>query len=372
MVHSVLKEYRKWKVQFKRELVVAILILTLPFLIYVHLLFSDNSQDFGFLFWKWGHGYKNNQLFVWNFLSDLIPLCLLIIAFISSISYIRFYIIPFIITFFYFLLSDLFFLDPAFFFTRIEGYLFAILIFLIVLKLDNLVLNKIRINLLTFSSKDFLRELIALRYTRILENIEKTTRGSDNITTLQYISRLHFYNELIQKAIEQSQKSKKQNINWLSTRFSKLLVIACLVFSLFLNFVYLAIPEEVSKIKIGLLAINDLGFGSLSDLAWYTLKKVSLLIVFVIWFSTSKNWWKIAILSPLLIYLFQLTEVFYEVDYIETYLKTSVIALVIFLSLTVLILSRIVRLKTKILDYLDLTQNELNKEITRLSKLNFD
>ena len=371
MVGDIYKEYRKWKVQFKRELMVAIILLVLPFLIYAHLIFSENSQDINLLFWRWGHGFKNNQLFVWNFLSDLIPLCLLIIAFVSTVNFIRFFIIPFIITFFFFLLSDLFYLNPAHFFTRIEGYVLAVLIFSSVCKLDKFLSKKIRSNLLTFSSKDFLRELIALKYSRILENIEKTTRNSNEITTIQYVSRLHFYRELMQKAIDHNEVDGKPKLRWLNAKLYRMLAVILLIISLLLNFVYLAIPEELNRMDVGLLAISDLGFGSLSNLAWYFLKKVSLLIVLIVWFSISKNWWKIAILSPILIYSFQLFEVFYDVEDLESYVDSSVFSLILFISLVILLLSRIVKLKSKMMDYLDLTQGELNKEIARLSKLNF-
>lgn len=370
MVGSVYKEYKRWKVQFKRELIFAILILVLPLFIYSHLFFSENSQDFNLLFWRWVHGFKNNRLFVWNVLSDLIPLCLLLMAFVSTINHLRYFIVPLIITFFFFLLSDIFYLNPAYFFSRMEGYFFALLIFLFIWKVDNLVLKKIRINLLTFSAKDFLRELIALKYSKILENLERTTKGSDQITSIQYVSRLHFYRELMQKVIAQNQEGQNSIFKWLDAKLCRLVMMASLLISLFLNFVYLAIPEELNRIDIGLLEINDLGFGSISNLAWYALKKVSLLIVLAIWFSISKNWWKIAILSPLMIYSFQLIEVFYEVNDLESYLNSSVFSLIIFIGLAILILSRIVRLKSKMMDYLDLTQSELNKEITRLSKLN--
>lgn len=371
MVGSVNKEFKRWKVQFRRELIVAIFILVLPLFIYSHLIFSESSQDLDFFFWRWWHGFKNNQLFIWNILSDLIPLCLLIIAFVSTASYLRYFLIPFIITFFFFLLSDLFYLNPAHFFSRIEGYFFAILIFFSIWKLDNLILRRIRSNLLTFSTNDVFRELVALKYSKIIENIEKTTRKSNEITGIQYVSRLHFYRELIQKAIGQNEASDKPISKWLDAKLRRLLIINSLIVSLVLNFVYLAIPEELNRIEIGLLAINDLGFGSLSNLAWYALKKVSLLIVLTVWFSISKNWWKIAILSPLMIYSFQLIEVFYEVENLESYLNTSVFSLIIFISLAILILSRIVRLKSKMMDYLDLTQSELNKEMARLSKLNY-
>ena len=75
-------------------------------------------------------------------------------------------------------------------------------------------------------------------------------------------------------------------------------------------------------------------------------------------------------MSPLMIYSYQLIEVFYEVEEIESYVNSHIFSLIILITFVIIILSKIVRLKTKMMDYLDLFQNELNKEITRLSKMN--
>lgn len=365
MTKNIPNEFKKWKVQFKIELLIAILILATPFLIYAHLAFSKTLIGIDIFWWEWKHGFKNNQLFAWNFLSDFSPLCLLIIAY-STINYrYRNFITPFIILFFFFTISDIFYLSPIYYFTKFEGLYLAALILMALRFLDKYIVNGLRRNLLTFNSKDLIREFLVLKNSKIIRNVEKTARKSNEVSSIQYLCRLHFYTELMQNAIDKSIKNANTGFSR-TNRYPYIQII--LICALTLNFTYLIIPKDLKSIEFIGIVIHDLGFGTISDLVWYIFKKLSLLIVFFIWFVTSNNWWRLAILSPILIYSYQLVEIFYDINELESYGNSNIFPAVIFILLFILLISRTVKLRTKMMDYLELFRSEMTKEISRLSK----
>ena len=62
------------------------------------------------------------------------------------------------------------------------------------------------------------------------------------------------------------------------------------------------------------LKIDSNGFFDLNTYAWFLLGKMVPLLLLFIWFLTCKHWWYHVILIPLLMYAFQIFEVFYNND----------------------------------------------------------
>lgn len=57
-------------------------------------------------------------------------------------------------------------------------------------------------------------------------------------------------------------------------------------------------------------SLTKLGFQSLQFLSWLLLLKIQIILILGIWFLTSSHWWKIAIIIPLTIEIFKLSEIF--------------------------------------------------------------
>lgn len=56
------------------------------------------------------------------------------------------------------------------------------------------------------------------------------------------------------------------------------------------------------------------GFADLSTYAWFMLGKIVPLLLLIIWFLTCKHWWYHSILIPIMMYAFQIFEVFQSND----------------------------------------------------------
>ncbi len=368
MASKIPKEFKSWSYQFKKELMIALVIMISPFLIYLHLVFSTSSGAFEVLFIEWKHGFKNNQLFAWNLLSDLIPLSLLILTYASIQNAYKHFIIPFIVLFLCFTTSDVFYLNPIYYIISVEGIYFAFVTVILLRFADRFLINKFRRKSLTLSYNELISELLVLSNSKIIKNVEKTARQSRQVTTMQYVCRLHYYSELMQKAINKSIINFNEGIRSTKPESNKLLIKVTFIVALLLNFVYLIFPKDLKSFELIGINFHDLGFGTINNLVWYLLKKVSLLIVFFIWYSTSINWWRIAILSPILIYAYQIIEVFYDVKDIESYGNSNVFPAVFLILIVILLISRIIKLRTKMMDYLEMFQSELNRAIGELSK----
>jgi hypothetical protein len=73
---------------------------------------------------------------------------------------------------------------------------------------------------------------------------------------------------------------------------------------LFYSYKYL--PQEVTTWTVLGITITENNFGDVSTAIYFYLSKVVPLLLLVIWFVTSKNWWYHAILIPIAMYSFQL------------------------------------------------------------------
>jgi len=74
----------------------------------------------------------------------------------------------------------------------------------------------------------------------------------------------------------------------------------------FLFYAYRLISTETTEISILGFTIEAGAHGNMNYYAYYFLGKLSFLIAFVVWFLTSKHWWRFAILIPICMLIFQL------------------------------------------------------------------
>ncbi|KPM33321.1 Hypothetical protein I595_224 [Croceitalea dokdonensis DOKDO 023] len=74
---------------------------------------------------------------------------------------------------------------------------------------------------------------------------------------------------------------------------------------------YLPEDENIESIKILWFEMGQNGFGSIEGHGWFIMGKLVPLYLLVIWFFTCKHWWYHIILLPILMYAFQLFELFF-------------------------------------------------------------
>ena len=123
------------------------------------------------------------------------------------------------------------------------------------------------------------------------------------------------------------------------------------------------IPEGQLEYNWMGTVITPHGFKDVNIFVWYLLSKICILIPLLLWFFTSQNWWRYAILSPIVIYIYQIWESFNtsntQVDEIEFIKALPLLASIIFI---LLIFSHFVKYRSK----LALLYDELTIEIDRL------
>ncbi|CAM3619650.1 hypothetical protein [Zobellia roscoffensis] len=116
-------------------------------------------------------------------------------------------------------------------------------------------------------------------------------------------------------------KQVPKNQRKVKTRFVvESIVVFFIVASPFIFKLHEYFPRDPeATINIFGYIIDRNGFANLNTYVWFLLGKAVPLTLLFIWFLTCKHWWYHIILIPLLMYAFQIFEVFYTDDlYIDT------------------------------------------------------
>lgn len=88
----------------------------------------------------------------------------------------------------------------------------------------------------------------------------------------------------------------------------------------FLFYMYKYAPADAAEWETSLGTITSGGFGSVQAYLHALFTKITFVSLTGIWFLTSNNWWKYAILVPLTMFLFQLSGVInYKIQYIDEF-----------------------------------------------------
>ena len=116
--------------------------------------------------------------------------------------------------------------------------------------------------------------------------------------------------------------SKKQNNEGNNAR-RRLIIESLIAFLIILSPFIFKLHEYVSEdpnatLNLFGFEIDSNGFNNVSVYVWFLLGKIVPLYLFLIWFLTCKHWWYHIILIPLLMYAFQIFEVVYSEEFVDT------------------------------------------------------
>lgn len=73
-----------WSSIYKRDTLLALFILVIPFFIYIHLAFSSKSNSLAVFGVAVNHQFQSNEMFVWFILQDVVPVLLFTTWFFAS------------------------------------------------------------------------------------------------------------------------------------------------------------------------------------------------------------------------------------------------------------------------------------------------
>jgi hypothetical protein len=135
-----------------------------------------------------------------------------------------------------------------------------------------------------------------------------------------------------------------------------------------LLFVFHWIPEnEASSVVFG-LRVGSFGFKDSSTFVFYASNKMVLCVLGLAWFATCPYWWRWAILSPVLFYLYQFWELFQSVNEIDSSGNLKVLPLALLSVFVVAVLWKLIRSISITRDYRQLLKLELDKNLEQFSR----
>jgi hypothetical protein len=342
------------------DIVVATTILLLPLMLYIHIAFEDLNFEFT-LFGKLIVS-KKSDLFIWHFLLRFIPILLFTIWFLTSFYKWRYLIFIPIILFTDSLIRQL--LIPSIFNDYSTIFSILITVFISVgLVVSLLFLHKlIRI----YSNKPtaitvlkFIRNNPRNLYSSMVSVITKVKERKEVSSPEEYLCNLTHINSLVNNEVERFADSYKTKLSGITTT---VIYVSFLIMPIFFN-IHLLIPEKVKSFSYGPIILSNYGFQSIDILVWLLFLKVTYLLTLSIWFITSLNWWKYAILSPIVLVSYQIWEMFQDVRYIDAWGNLRAFPFILFNIVTLLVLSNYIKYEFKVSDLQEAISRELDEMI---------
>ena len=130
----------------------------------------------------------------------------------------------------------------------------------------------------------------------------------------------------------------------------------------FLFFSFHLIPEDVHIYDNNWIQIGNYGFSNMKTFIWYLSLKLCILIPICLWFVLSNDWWKYAILSPIVVFSFQLWEAVQNTEITDKVSYSKAAPWVLIILTFLLFVSNKVKHQSKILDI----HEEISKDVEEL------
>ncbi len=344
----------QWKTRYKHDVLLAIIIVVIPFVLSLHLLFDNESNNLRFdLFGHaFVHKYHNDSAFVWSVFVRIIPIVLFSIWFFNN-SFRRSEVVLLAVFPFANALFDPIFLKPLAYFWRILIAV-GLLAFLMVIrrKMEN-----------KFQSRSLPFVKLKMGRAKLLQKIRQVwIKEVFDTKSYHKLKKLLHLKKVLESEYGASVPSYHRSVVKQST---ERVVFFLLVIIFIMYFLYLLIPEGVMKIDLGLFYLKSYGFPDVHTLIWYMSVKLCVLIPLCIWFVTCPFWWKFSILSPIVLYAYQLWQAFQpENDTVDHYEYLSSLPYLLFLILLLYIISRTMKYTHEALDLYQIVSQQTDEIIS--------
>lgn len=129
------------------------------------------------------------------------------------------------------------------------------------------------------------------------------------------------------------------------------------------------IPTGAVNYSLGFVEIGQHGYNDVRIFVWVISRKIMVIVPMVLWFWSYPSWWRYAVLSPLILYLFQFWEAIQNsYKTVEAYSNYKVFPFVLVSIILLLALSRIVRRQSCSLDTYDEIKEQIDALIQKIGE----
>jgi hypothetical protein len=249
----------------------------------------------------------------------------------------------------------------------LPGVLLILLIVGLNLFLDSVVKKKLVNRDLGLTFEAGCRELFEARNSRYNREIRKTLQSRSDFSPKEYLHRVYYYSSLADRmdgvnSVSYDPSGRGPGV-FLNLALSSLLLVLLIVL-----FAHHWVPQNEASSTILGLQIGSFGFRDSSTFIFYASNKMVLCVLGLIWFATCRYWWRWAILSPVLFYLYQFWELFQSINDIDSTGNLKVFPLALFMAIVVAVLWKLIRRISITRDYRQLLKLELDKNLEQYSR----
>ncbi len=358
----------EWFRSYKLDLILGVIIGISPFFLYSHLLFDDSINTFSFFGLKISHYLDNNQNFVWQIMSSIIPIFLLSILYLTASGRWRYCLLLLIIMYFNRMIFNLQIVDDfSDGFTTPLGILLNKNLLNILIIVDIFSFSKYRKRSIILTFNNLFKSLINSRYITTNKNLIDFLEPKVETSNFKYLTKIYYIRNILDKQLILFRKDRNRRFLFGGIRFD-LVVGIILVINISLWFLPYIIPENSQTLRIFKdFTIETNGFPDVHTFIWFTVNKFIIIIPLIIWFISSYYWWKYVILIPILLYSYQFWEAFQDVDNLDAIGNINAVPYLILLMLVLIVISKFMREKIRILAYYEYLDLEIEKQVNELA-----
>ncbi len=349
------------KRKYIREIFIGFWVLLIPFFLYFHKAFGDSEfiVVFGNIYY---HGLLTVETFAWFVLTKVVAILLLITWFFTTNYRWRYFIYVTLLVYSYTLIMIFEFIPVLRENIVLNALMISIIALVLVTILDYYYFKKrrdIEFNTKsTFVDKEF--------YKKVKNRMAQMKKFEKKLSPKAYFYELYKSKQLIGSAFYKSKSIRYISPNW--KNIFDILICTLLVLMAPLYFIYELIPDGAQSYPLLGFTIDAHGFRDVSIFMWYVSGKLCIIIPLCIWFITCEHWWRYAILSPIVLFSYQLWSAYQNViKEIDNYEYFRALPTILLLVVLLIFISNKIKYKARILDIYEGLSNEIEILLKKLN-----
>lgn len=352
----------------KIEFLLGLAISTFPFLIFLHLLFSTELNYIEIFGWKYTHGFRTNDTFIWFLINSFLPLLFNSLFFLTTHQKWRYFLLPII----YVNLG----IFVSYFFPETQILEFIIsrvafsfgLVYMLMLSYLNKLFKPYRIQAIKIDFKTLFNESVFGYFHLFNSKIKKTLEEESNSGLKNYTYKVYY---LLELSKEREKKINIRNLKLDKFKISDLFVGISLltIGSLYIDYIFF--PKQKELVIAG-MEITAFGFLNIHSMVWYMGQKVAMILLLTVWFLSSAHWWRWSVISPLALYCYQFWDIFSYNPNLEEWGNFIVLPLTLTTLILIICMGQLAIKQDKLLIYRRKLETLLEANINKLSKTSND